>query len=68
MANCKFCGKPVLCSSVHHTACWEHEANKVAEKFCDEYCRWPHECKDENELHEKHCDSCDLIQLLNLGL
>lgn len=68
MALCKFCGKPVRASNVMHSACWESAAEKVAEQFCDNYCRFPRECRDEDELQEKHCDSCALIQLLNLGL
>lgn len=67
MANCKFCGKPVSCASVHHAACWERKASDVAAEFCDNYCRFPLECKDEDELQEKHCDDCALIELLNLG-
>lgn len=68
MANCKFCGKPVRCVSVHHAACWETAASKVAEQFCDDYCRWPRECQNEEELQEQHCDNCVMIQLLNLGV
>lgn len=68
MANCKFCGKPVRCASVHHTACWEKKANEVAEKFCDNYCRFPRECSNEEELQDKHCDNCVMIKLLNIGL
>ena len=41
MPNCKICGKPVVAANVIHSACWEHEANKVAEEFCDNYCRFP---------------------------
>ena len=67
MANCKFCGKPVKCEKVHHAACWETAADKVMEKFCDEYCRFPRECANEDELHEQHCDSCVVAELLNLG-
>lgn len=66
MANCKFCGKPVRVI-VHHAACWEREAEKLAEIFCDQYCHWPFVCADEGEL-EEHCDSCALIKLLNIGL
>lgn len=68
MANCKFCGTPVERVSVHHAACWEKEADKMAGVFCDSYCRWPRECADEYELEEKHCADCALIKLLNLGL
>lgn len=68
MANCKFCGKPVRCAEVHHQGCWETAAARVAEEFCDHYCRFPRECRDEEELQEQHCDSCALIKLLNLGL
>lgn len=66
MANCKFCGKPVMAANVMHSACWETEANKVAEIFCDQYCRWPFDC-EKDELDEK-CDSCALLKLLNLGV
>ena len=68
MANCRFCGKPVRCASVHHAACWETATEKVAEEFCDNYCRFPRECQNEEELQEQHCDSCALVKLLNLGL
>jgi len=68
MANCKFCGKPVRCAVVYHASCWENEAAKAAGIFCDQYCRWPYECSDEDELEEKHCNDCQLIKLLNLGL
>lgn len=65
MANCKFCGKAVEASPVMHKECWEAECEKVAEIFCDRYCRWPFEL-EQDELDEK-CDSCDLVKLLNLG-
>lgn len=67
MANCKICGKPVRCANVFHSACWETATGKVAEKFCDNYCRFPREIKDEDALQE-HCDDCALARLLNLGL
>lgn len=67
MANCKICGKPVRRAKVFHSACWETEAGKVAEKFCDEYCRFPREELTEEEF-QRHCDDCALVRLLNLGL
>lgn len=67
MPNCKFCGKPVRCVVAHHAACWEREANRIAEVFCDSYCKWPEQCGDEDELNER-CNSCELVKLLNLGL
>ena len=68
MPKCKICGKPVVAANVFHSACWEREANKMAEEFCDNYCRFPLESTNEEELHEQHCDSCPLVKLLNLGL
>ena len=68
MPNCKFCGTPVKAANVFHSACWEKQVDKMAEDFCDNYCKWPGECKDEDELNEKHCDNCALIRVLNLGL
>ena len=68
MANCKICGRPVRCANVFHSACWEREAHKVAETFCDEYCRWPREYTDQDSLEELHCSDCVMIRLLNLGL
>ena len=69
MAKCKICGKAVVTTNVFHHECWqEEEAEKLAQVFCDDYCRWPRECPNQDELEDKHCDSCDLIRVLNLGL
>ena len=68
MANCKICGRPVLAGNVFHSGCWETKAKEMAEVFCDEYCRWPRELKDEGSLQELHCGDCPLIRVLNLGL
>lgn len=68
MANCKICGQAVRVANVFHSACWEREANRVAETFCDDYCRWPRECSNQDSLEELHCADCALVQLLNLGL
>ena len=67
MAQFKFCAQPVRTATVFHSACWNNAANKVAEPFCDNYCRFPRECTDQDSL-EQHCDTCDLVRLLNLGL
>jgi len=53
---------------VHHSDCWEKAVNDMSQKFCDDYCRWPREVKDEDGLEELHFASCPLIQVLNLGL
>ena len=66
MGKCKRCGKEVRFPIMLHSTCWELEVSRVAEIFCDRYCRFPVECKSEDELYE-HCDSCELIDLLNLG-
>ena len=66
MGKCKRCGTEVKFPIMLHSACWETEVSKVAEIFCDKYCRFPRECKGQDELDE-HCDSCELIDLLNIG-
>lgn len=68
MPNCKICGQPVTASKVFHPACWETQAEKMAEEFCDNYCRFPREALDEEILHKAHCDSCPMVRALNLGL
>lgn len=68
MAKCKICGDVVKNGNTFHPACWEREANRLAEEFCGEYCRFPRECRDEGQLAELHCDQCGLVRLLNLGL
>lgn len=68
MAKCKICGKAVVTAHVFHRECWQEEVAKLAQVFCDNYCRWPRECPNQDELEDKHCDSCDLIRVLNLGL
>lgn len=68
MANCKFCGRPVLVGKVFHAACWEKQAKEqITEQFCDQYCRFPRECRDDASL-AAHCGSCVLARVLNLGL
>lgn len=68
MANRKICGRPVRSANVFHSACWESAVKKMAETFCDDYCRWPRECTDQDSLDELHCSDCALIRVLNLGL
>jgi hypothetical protein len=63
--ECKHCGKPIRFPVAFHTACFELAAGAVMEKVCDKYCRFPCECKSQEEL-DKHCDSCELTELLNL--
>ena len=63
--ECKRCGKPIRFPVAFHTACFELAAGAVMEKVCDKYCRFPCECKSQEEL-DKHCDSCELTELLNL--
>ena len=67
MAKCKFCGQGVRTAPVFHTGCWEQRAHKVAEAFCDEYCRWPNEVKDQRDLIELYCSECVVAELLRLG-
>lgn len=68
MPNCKICGQPVTASKVFHPACWQTQAEKMAEEFCDNYCRFPREDLDEEILHEAHCSKCPMVRLLNLGV
>lgn len=72
MGKCKRCGKEVKFQSskasfiMLHSACWETEVGNVVEIFCDKYCRFPVECKSQDELDE-HCDSCEFVKLFNIG-
>ena len=66
MGKCKRCGKEVKFPIMLHSTCWETEVGKVVEIFCDRYCRFPNECKNQDELDE-HCDSCELVELFNVG-
>ena len=63
--ECKHCGKPIRFPVAFHTACFELAAGAVMEKVCDKYCRFPGECSSGEEL-DKHCDACELVELLNL--
>ena len=38
--------------------------NRMAEEFCDHYCKWPEECKTEGELVD-HCWECPINLLGN---
>lgn len=67
MANCKLCGRKIEDGRPWHKPCWEQAAREMAETFCDEYCRFPRQCENQEEL-DRHCDRCALIRLLNLGI
>ncbi len=36
---------------------------KIKETMCDEFCRFPSEATDEQDLHENHCAGCPLNKL-----
>lgn len=67
MNECKACGKPVRYPIMLHAACWENAICAVAQDFCDNYCRWPHECANEDDLQDNHCNDCSLVKALNVG-
>lgn len=66
MGKCKRCGKEVRFPIMLHSTCWELEVSRVAEIFCDSYCRFPVECKSQEEL-DGHCGDCELVELFNMG-
>lgn len=63
MAKCKICDRPVLAGPVMHNKCLESLVTEAAEKFCDNYCRWP---LTNAEQLEAHCDSCPMDRLMQL--
>ena len=66
MPNCKYCGQPVTAAPVFHTACWKAKLEDAAQIFCDQFCRWPWLCQDQEDL-EEHCNGdCPFLSLLNL--
>ena len=67
MAKCKICGKAVVTAHVFHRECWQDEVEKLAQVFCDDYCRWPREVKDRRDLIELHCSECVVAELLRMG-
>lgn len=58
--ECKHCGKAIRFPVAFHSACYELAVGSIMEKVCDKYCRFPCECKSQEEL-DKHCDSCELM-------
>lgn len=63
MAICKVCGRPVSAGPVMHGECLEQLVTELAEKFCDDYCRWP--LTSAGELEEA-CKSCPMDRLMGL--
>ena len=64
MTKCKICGGAVRAGSVVHSHCIEELKDAIMSTLCDEYCRYPRECADSDELNEKHCDRCKIAELL----
>ena len=63
--KCKFCGQPIKAAPVFHTECCEKEVQAFAEKFCDEYCKFPFEM--EYEALVDKCEQCPMARLIELG-
>lgn len=42
----------------------EQEYEKLVEKFCDSYCKFPYICKDEEQL-ETVCADCPIVKMAN---
>lgn len=67
MASCMYCGEPALAGMVFHKHCHKRAMKKtIAEQFCDTYCRFPRECRNEASL-AKHCDVCPMKKLIGAG-
>lgn len=64
--ECKRCGETIRFPIAFYDAFYELAAGAVMEKVCDKYCRFPCECKSQEEL-DKHCDGCEIIELINLA-
>ena len=67
MANCKFCGTPVVKAKVMHGDCLEKKLHQAAQRICDDYCKYADAFHDPADLHELHCDSCVVTELLALA-
>ena len=67
MANCKFCGTPVVKAKVMHGDCLEKKLHQAAQRICDDYCKYNDAFSDQADLHELHCDGCVVTELLALA-
>ena len=37
--------------------------DEIVEKMCNEYCRFPYEITDEDQLYKEKCENCPLTRL-----
>lgn len=42
----------------------DQEYEKLVERFCNSYCKFPYICKDEEQL-ETVCESCPIVKMAN---
>lgn len=66
MANCKFCGQPVVSATVAHDECRRAEAQKLADDVCAYRCKMAVICGDKERLKDRHCAVCALPKLVEL--
>ena len=66
MPRCKICGKPVSSATVIHGECLEQLISGVKCEMCDNFCRWPHEARTQEEL-DAICKHCPLDLLDEIG-
>ena len=43
----------------------DQEYEKLVERFCDSYCKFPYICKDEEQL-ETVCTDCPIVKMANI--
>ena len=41
----------------------ETDLEEIKYEICDKYCRYPRECKDQDEMIETICVNCPLLRL-----
>lgn len=70
MAVCKFCRTPVRAAAVMHESCLEKKLHQAAQRICDDYCKYSEAFRydrNEDDLHELHCDGCVVNDLMALA-
>lgn len=59
MGDCRICGERTVTERTFCFGCLHRELNRIAERLCDNICKWSESCQTQEELDE-HCADCDM--------
>ncbi len=66
MAKCRICGRTVTAAPMYHRKCVTERLDKLTDEVCKGICRHAAEGLSEQEMVDRYCLMCPLVEILEL--